>query len=104
MNFFDSQLNDTLVHPGSFLQFLDKHLFDIGDDLITEILGFLRERFFHEEATEDPAESVIDVTYTGPPALWYGVRVLLGVRMLQLDGDRRSILCLGVRWKISSMA
>ena len=76
VDFLDSQLNDTLIHPCGFLQLFDEHLLNIRYNLITKVLSLFRKSFLDEKSTEDPTKAVVNVVDTGSPAFWCRIRVL----------------------------
>lgn len=77
MHLFDGQLNNTLVHPSRFLQLLNESVFDVRNNLVSEDFCLLRESFFDEESTQNPAKTIIYMIDASSPALWYRFRVLV---------------------------
>lgn len=69
MNFFDGKVGNAFLHPSGCFQFIDKHLFNVRDDLVSEVLRLLRKCFLNEKATEDPSKNIIDVINAYSPTL-----------------------------------
>ena len=78
-NFGNSQFDHFLLHPLSDLEFFDELVLDVRDNLVAECFRLGGERFFNEEAAQDPAKSGIDVADTLPPSFWLGIGVLICV-------------------------
>lgn len=87
VDFLDSQLNDTPIHPCGFLQLFDEHLLNIRYNLITKVLSLFRKSFLDEKSTEDPAKAIVHVVDTGSPAFWCRIRVLWIMSVLKVDGQ-----------------
>jgi len=66
--FVDGEFDHLFFHPFGGLELFNEQRLDVGDDLITQGLGFSGESSLDKKPAQNPSETIVDVLDTGSPA------------------------------------